>query len=120
MRIRPPARIAAFACLGIALGMAALALRDTPPGTSVRSPQARSETEAQADPLQARLLACRQEGAAAASDPKCLRAWEENRRHFLLQREPEPPEPEPGDQPGKSTEPVPIAPEDSGATSQEQ
>lgn len=114
MRIRPPARIAAFACLGIALGMAALALRETPPEPAPRQVTVHGDEEP--DPLQARLRACREAGQAAASDPECLAAWEENRRRFLGQRR----EPALDDQPGKSTEPVPIAPEEPGATSQEQ
>jgi len=118
MRIRPPARIAAFACLGIALGMAALALRDAPPEPAPRP--ARIHAEGSVDPLRARLLACRQAGQAAASDPECLRAWDENRHRFLGHRDPELPEPGIDQQPGKSTEPVPISPEESGATSQEQ
>lgn len=118
MRIRPSARIAAFACLGIALGMAALALRDVPPKPAPR--QLIVHGDEAPDPLQARLRACREAGQAAASDPKCLAVWYENRRRFLGQRRSEPPEPEPDDQPGKSTEPVPIAPEEPSATSQEQ
>ncbi len=118
MRIRPPARIAAFACLGIALGMAALALRDAPPEPAPRPAQIREASGD--DPLRARLLACRQAGQAAASDPECLAAWDANRRRFLGHRDPEPPEPDLDQQPGKSTEPVPIAPEESGARNQEQ
>jgi len=115
MRIRPPARIAAFACLGIALGMAALALRDAPPEPAPRP--VRIHEEGDVDPLRARLLACREAGQAAASDLECLRVWDENRRRFLGHRNPEP---DLDQQPGKSTEPVPIAPEESGARNQEQ
>lgn len=98
--------------------MAAFALRDAPPA-AVPQP-ARIHERGGVDPLRARLRTCRQAGQAAASDPECLRAWDENRRRFLGHRYPEPPEPDGDEQPGKSTEPVPIAPEESGASNQEQ
>lgn len=85
MRIPPLARIAAFACLGIALGMAAAALRTPPPAIAGRMTEVRMPL--QSDPLRARLAACRTAGEAAASDRDCLAAWEANRRRFLGERQ---------------------------------
>jgi len=81
MNLRLPARIGAFACLGVAVAMAALALRDTPPPGEM--PQPRRDAATSADPLDARLLRCQQAGEAAGSDRDCLAAWSENRRRFL-------------------------------------
>lgn len=81
MTIRLPARIGAFACLGVAVAMAALALRGTPQPTETA--RSRPETVAPADPLEARLRRCQQAGEAAGNDRDCLAAWAENRRRFL-------------------------------------
>ncbi len=81
MNLRLPAHIGAFACLGVAITMAALTLRDPPrPG---EAPQSRAGMVTPGDPLQARLLRCQQTGEAAGSDKDCLAAWAENRRRFL-------------------------------------
>jgi conjugative transfer region protein TrbK len=81
MNFRLPARIGAFAALGVAIAMAALALRDTP--QAGEAPQSPPEAATAADPLKARLQRCQQAGEAAGSDPDCLAAWAENRRRFL-------------------------------------
>ncbi|HEY0622328.1 putative entry exclusion protein TrbK-alt [Sphingomonas sp.] len=81
MNIRLPARIGAFACLGVAVAMAARALRGTSQPTEAA--RSRPETVAPADPLEARLRRCQQAGEAAGSDRDCLAAWAENRRRFL-------------------------------------
>lgn len=83
MNLRLPARIGAFACLGIALAMGLLALRDEP--TTVAPPPARA-IDAPKDPLMDKLRDCQLAGQAAGSDPSCLAAWAENRRRFLGQR----------------------------------
>ena len=93
MNLRLPARIGAFACLGVAIAMAALALRD-PPRAGEASPSSREATMV-ADPLDARLLRCQQAGEAAGSDPDCLAAWAENRRRFLGLGRARPAEPTP-------------------------
>lgn len=81
MSIRTSARIGAYATLGIAIAMAALALRGAvDPSASTPAP---IRTEASADPLQARLAHCQLAGEAAGSDRDCLAAWAENRRRFL-------------------------------------
>ena len=116
MNIRLPARIGAFACLGVAFAMGLLSLREEP--NPVSSPATHS-TDLPKDPLQAKLRSCQLAGQAAGSDPGCLAAWAENRRRFLgLDRAP-PAEPTPEIGPGKSSEPAPV-PDDTGATSQEQ
>lgn len=84
MHVRFTARVGAYACLGVALAMAALALRG--PATPDDASTPREETAASADPLQARLLRCQQAGEAAGSDRECLAAWAENRRRFLGDR----------------------------------
>jgi len=98
MSIRTSARIGAYACLGIALAMAGLALRVALEPSAIDLPP--TEKAAPADPLQVRLLRCQQAGEAAGSDRDCLAAWSESRRRFLgLGRarpaEPTPPSPEP-------------------------
>ncbi|MCA1200150.1 putative entry exclusion protein TrbK-alt [Sphingomonas sp. R647] len=80
MSLKLPARIGACACLGIALAMAALALREPPrPG----APAAILSTDLPKNPLEAQLERCQLAGQAAGSDPGCLAAWAENRRRFL-------------------------------------
>lgn len=93
MTIRLSARIGAFACVGVAIAMAALALREPP--RHVALPPSAIETAASADPLQARLARCQQAGEAAGSDPDCLAAWADNRRRFLGLGRPRPAEPAP-------------------------
>jgi conjugative transfer region protein TrbK len=117
MKICAPARVAAFVALGIAFGMAALALREPAARTAATASRPAAVT---GDPLQRRLIGCRMAGEAAAKDQGCLRAWEANRRRFLGHREPSVPEPVPDEQPGKSTDPIPLAPDDTDVTSQEQ
>lgn len=80
MQIRLPARIGAFACLGVAATMAVLALREEPEPSA---PPIVPATTSAADPLRAKLTGCQLEGEAAASDATCLAAWAENRRRFL-------------------------------------
>lgn len=80
MNIRLPARIGAFACLGVALAMAILALREQPEPVP---PSAIISTDLPKDPLEAMLERCQLAGQAAGSDPGCLAAWAENRRRFL-------------------------------------
>ncbi|PCD02238.1 conjugal transfer protein TrbK [Sphingomonas spermidinifaciens] len=102
MNIRLPARIGAFACLGVALAMSLLALRDEP---KPASPPAPLSTDLPTDPLQAALRSCQLAGQAAGSDPGCLAAWAENRRRFLGAA---PPEPVADDAPGKSSDAMEI------------
>jgi conjugative transfer region protein TrbK len=96
MSIRLSARIGAFACLGVALAMGALALREEP---KPAPPSFTPSTDLPTDPLQAKIRSCQLAGQAAGSDPGCLAAWAENRRRFLGNRPPEP-----GTEPGRSTE----------------
>ena len=116
MNARLPARIGAFACVGVALAMGLLALREE--AKPVSSP-ANHSTDLPKDPLQARLRSCQLAGQAAGSDPGCLAAWAENRRRFLGLDNPPPAEPSGDTGPGAITEPVAIA-DDAAATSQEQ
>lgn len=106
MSIRLPARIGALACLGVALAMGLLALREEP---KPAPPPVTTSTDLPTDPLQAKIRSCQLAGQAAGSDPGCLAAWAENRRRFLGGRTPSI-EPVPGTEPGKSSEPaiVPI------------
>ncbi len=106
MNIRLPARIGAFACLGVALAMGLLALRDQP---KPASPPATLSTDLPTDPLQAKLRSCQLAGQAAGSDPGCLAAWAENRRRFLGESPRASAEPASGDMPGKSSEPAIVA-----------
>lgn len=101
MNLRLPARIGAFACIGVALAMGLLALREEPKPAS--SPLTLS-TDLPTDPLQAKLRSCQLAGQAAGSDPGCLAAWAENRRRFLGQPRSRPVEPIADDSPGKSSE----------------
>lgn len=105
MNIRLPARIGAFACLGVALAMGLLALREEPKPSA---PTATLSTDLPTDPLQAKLRSCQLAGQAAGSDPGCLAAWAENRQRFLGRRTP-PAEPAPADAPDKSSEPAIVA-----------
>lgn len=103
MNIRLPARIGAFACLGVALAMGLLALREEPepaPAAVTLS------TDLPTDPLQARLRSCQLSGQAAGSDPGCLAAWAENRRRFLGHAGSRPAEPVMEEASGKSSEPA--------------
>ena len=93
MGIRTSARIGAFACLGVALGLAALTLRGGAVPAAVEPMPI--ETAAPVDPLPARMLQCQLAGEAAGSDPGCLAAWAENRRRFLGLRRARPVEPSP-------------------------
>lgn len=115
MNVRLPARIGAFACLGVAIAMGLLALRDEPKPAS--SPPSLS-TDLPTDPLQAKLRSCQLAGQAAGSDPGCLAAWAENRRRFLGKRSR--PEPAADDAPGKSSEPAILENEAIANTKQEQ
>ena len=117
MNVRLPARIGAFACLGVALAMGLLALRETP---APSSPPATLSTDLPIDPLQAKLRSCQLAGQAAGSDPGCLAAWAENRRRFLGQRRTRPAEPVADDVPGKSSEPAILADDASANTQREQ
>lgn len=103
MNIRLPARIGAFACLGVAIAMGLLALREPPKPASL---PATISTDLPKDPLQAILRSCQLAGQAAGSDPGCLAAWAENRRRFFEERRRTPAEPVLDTAPGKSTEPV--------------
>ncbi|WP_044334288.1 putative entry exclusion protein TrbK-alt [Sphingomonas hengshuiensis] len=116
MNIRLPARIGAFACLGVASAMGLLALRDEP---KLASPLPPLSTDLPTDPLQAKLRSCQLAGQAAGSDPGCLAAWAENRRRFLGERSP-PVEPAGDDAPGKSSEPAILVNEAIANTQQEQ
>lgn len=111
MNVRLPARIGAFACLGVAVAMAALAFREAPqPGDTSQS---RTAVATSTDPLQARMSRCQQAGEAAGSDRDCLAAWAENRRRFLgLGARPAGPHPSPGtrDVPPSATGPAGTAP----------
>ena len=106
MNIRFPARIGAFACLGVALAMGLLALREEPKPSS---PPATLSTDLPIDPLQVKLRSCQLAGQAAGSDPGCLAAWAENRQRFLGQRRSLPSEPAESDAPGKFSEPAILA-----------
>jgi conjugative transfer region protein TrbK len=106
VNIRLPARIGAYACIGVALAMGLLALREEPkpsPPTSTLS------TDLPTNPLQAKLRSCQLAGQAAGSDPGCLAAWAENRQRFLGHRPTPLVEPAPGEAPGKSSEPAIVA-----------
>lgn len=116
MNIRLPARIGAFACLGVALAMGLLALRGEPEPSL---PPATLSTDLPTDPLQAILRSCQLAGQAAGSDPGCLAAWAENRRRFLGHGRSRAAEPV-TDLPGKSTEPAALANEANASTHQEQ
>jgi conjugative transfer region protein TrbK len=115
MNIRLPARIGAFACLGVALAMGLLALRE---GPKPESPPVTLSTDLPTDPLQAKLRSCQLAGQAAGSDPGCLAAWAENRQRFLG-RPRRPAEPAWDDAAGKSSEPAIVA-NDASANSQQE
>ncbi|MER8942820.1 putative entry exclusion protein TrbK-alt [Mesorhizobium sp. M0915] len=75
------ARLGAIGFVGIAIAATAIGLsrkEDSSAATSI----GRSEA-ASADPLRDDLIRCQELGEAGARDPKCLRAWAENRRRFL-------------------------------------
>lgn len=116
MNIRLPARIGASACLGVALAMGLLALREEPRPSP---PPSTLSTDLPIDPLQAKLRSCQLAGQAAGSDPGCLAAWAENRQRFLGQRRAPPAEPPPGDAPGKSSGPA-ILTDGAAANSQQE
>ena len=80
MEIRFVARVGAIACLGVALTMGVIALRDQP---TRETGAAASRAAAPSSPLRARLARCQQMGAEGAHDPDCLAAWKENRERFL-------------------------------------
>ena len=115
MNVRLPARIGAFPCLGVAIVMGLVALRDEPKPSS---PPVTLSTDLPTDPLQAKLRSCQLAGQAAGSDPGCLAAWAENRRRFLGQRSRS--EPAADDAPGKSSEPANVADDEIANTQQEQ
>ena len=117
MNIQLPARIGAFACLGVALAMGLLALREEPKPSS--QPPTLS-TDLPIDPLQAKLRSCQLAGQAAGSDPGCLAAWAENRQRFLGQRRSPPVAPDADDAPGKSSEQAIVANDTTANTQQEQ
>lgn len=116
MKIRLPARIGAFACLGVAIAMGLLALRDEPKPSS---PPVTLSTDLPTDLLQAKLRSCQLAGQRAGSDAGCLAAWAENRRRFLGQRS-RPVEPRADDAPGKFSEPAILVNEAIANTQQEQ
>ena len=75
------ARIGAVAFVGVAATVAAVEMNDRdvqspPPATFEPAPTV-------ADPLHHLLVRCQRLGAAATRDPICLKAWADNRRHFL-------------------------------------
>jgi conjugative transfer region protein TrbK len=105
MNIRLPARIGAFAGLGIACAMGILALREVPEPQIV---PATLSTDLPNDPLQAILRSCQLAGQAAGSDPGCLAAWAENRRRFLGSGRSRPSEPVFEAWPGKLSEPMQV------------
>ncbi|MEG3088805.1 putative entry exclusion protein TrbK-alt [Sphingomonas sp. PB4P5] len=118
MDLRIPARIGAFACLGVALAMGLLALREEP---RTSSPLDTFSTVPPVDPLQAKLRRCQLAGQMAGSDQGCLAAWAENRQRFLGQQ---PRRPEAPDLPGgggdKISEPAIVANEAVANFQQEQ
>lgn len=116
MNIRLPARIGAFAGIGVALTMGLLALREEP---KPASPPPSLSTDLPTDPLQAKLRSCQLAGQAAGSDPGCLAAWAENRRRFLGERSRRV-EPAAVDAPGRSSEPAILVDEALANTQQEQ
>jgi len=117
MNIRLPARIGAFACLGVALAIGLLALREEP---KLSSPPATLSTDLPKDPLQAKLRSCQLAGQAAGSDPGCLAAWAENRQRFLGRPRAQLDEPAADNAPGKSSEPAIFANGAIANTQQEQ
>lgn len=117
MNIRLPARIGAFACLGVALAMGLLALREEPKPSS---PTLTLSTDLPKDPLQAKLRSCQLAGQAAGSDPGCLAAWAENRQRFLGLPRKRIVEPAADALPGKSSEPAIVANDALANTQQEQ
>ncbi|MBI1220782.1 MAG: putative entry exclusion protein TrbK-alt [Rhodobacteraceae bacterium] len=75
-------RIGAIVFVAIAITVAVVdATRkdEAPPDFAMRAPTAVPTV----DPLQAELGQCSDAGEAATHDPACLKAWAENRRHFL-------------------------------------
>ena len=117
MSIRLYARIGAFACLGIALALGALALREAP---KPAPPSLTTSTDLPTDPLQTKLRSCQLAGQAAGSDPGCLAAWAENRQRFLGQPQDRHVEPVADAIPGKASEPAGIASEATAYTDKEQ
>ncbi|WP_066659820.1 MULTISPECIES: putative entry exclusion protein TrbK-alt [unclassified Sphingomonas] len=115
MNFRLPARIGAFAGLGIAFAMGTLALREVPDRAIV--PQTLS-TDLPNDPLQAMLRSCQLAGQAAGPDPGCLAAWAENRRRFLGSGRSRPSEPVFEAWPGKLSEPMQV--DDGGSAPQQE
>jgi conjugative transfer region protein TrbK len=115
MNIRLPARIGAFACLGVALAMGLLALREPP---KPASPPVISSTDLPIDPLQAGIRSCQLAGQPAGSDPGCLAVWAENRQRFLGHHA-EPFDADPDPEPGKSSAAM-LAPDPASTPQQEQ
>jgi len=75
------ARVAAmaFVLLAIVATAAQFQLGEHKPAAPVSS----TEAIVGADPIRAELVRCQSLGEAGAHDSGCLRAWAENRRHFL-------------------------------------
>ena len=116
MNIRLPARISAFACLGVALAMGLLALREEP---KPPPPLPTLPTDLPPDPLQAKLRICQSAGQAAGSDAGCLAAWAENRERFLGQARTPPADPAGKDAPGKFSGSAILASDPIGNNQQE-
>jgi conjugative transfer region protein TrbK len=75
------ARLGAVVFVGIAIAATAIELSRKEDGSATTS-IGRSEA-ASADPLRGELIRCQELGEEGTRDPKCLRAWAENRRRFL-------------------------------------
>jgi conjugative transfer region protein TrbK len=75
------ARLGAAVFVGIAIAATAIELSRKEDGSATTS-IGRSEV-ASTDPLRGELIRCQELGEAGTRNPKCLRAWAENRRRFL-------------------------------------
>ena len=76
------ARIGAVALVGVAATIAAIQMNDRQPAPPAFTDAPRA-VQSHVDPLHRLLLRCQRLGAAATRDPICLKAWADNRRHFL-------------------------------------
>ncbi|MER9026120.1 putative entry exclusion protein TrbK-alt [Mesorhizobium sp. M0815] len=75
------ARLGAVGFVGIVIAATAIELSGQEDGSA--TPSIGASEAVGADPLRGDLIRCQELGEAGIRDPKCLRAWAENRHRFL-------------------------------------